>query len=104
MLMPHLVLARTASEPDASRNKTTTGGLKMWLNGEIEHLFKEAEALQKRTTRSKSNNRTRDMFRDFDAQMSGGKISNALRGVNVCEKGGVLSLSKKMTTRLFLIF
>ena len=99
MLMPHLVLARTTSEPDASRNKTTTRRLKMWLNGEIEQLFKEAEAVQKRTTKSKSNNRTRDMFRDFDAHMSAGKISNALRSVNDCEKGGVLSLSEKIDNK-----
>ena len=51
MLMPHLVLARTTSEPDASRNKTTTRRLRMWLNGEIEELFKKAEALQKRTAK-----------------------------------------------------
>ena len=89
MLMPHLVLARTTSEKDASRNKTTTRRLNRCG-------FKEAEALQKRTTKSKSNDRTRDMFRDFDAHMFTGKISNALRSVNDCEKGGVLSLSEKI--------
>ena len=50
MIMPHLVLSRTTSEPDATRNKTTTRRLRMWLNGEIGEFFKEAEALQKRTT------------------------------------------------------
>ena len=35
------------------------------------------------------------MFQDFDAHMSSGKISNALRSVNDCEKGGVISLSEK---------
>ena len=102
MLMPHLVLSRTTSEPDASRNKTTTRRLRMWLNGEIEELFKEAEALQKRTTKSKSNNRAKDMFRDFDTHMSAGKISNALRSVNECEKGGVLSLSEKIDNKSVL--
>ena len=94
MLMPYLVLSMTTSEPDATRNKTTTGRLRMWLNGEIEDLFKEAEALQKRTTKPKSNNRAKDMSRDFDAHLSAGKISNALRSVNECKNGGVLSLSK----------
>ena len=92
MLMPHLVLAKTTSEPDASRNKTTTRRLRMWLIVEIEELFKEAEALQKRTTKSKSNNRTRDMLRDFDAHMCTGKISNALLSVNDCQKGEILPL------------
>ena len=36
------------------------------------------------------------MFRDFDAHMSAGKISNALRSVNECEKGGVLPLSERI--------
>ena len=39
--MPHLVLASTTSEPDASRNKTTSRRLRMWLNGKIEEVFKE---------------------------------------------------------------
>ena len=94
MLMPHLVLARTTSELDASRNETTTRRLKMWLNVEIEQLFKEAEASQKRTTKSKSNKRTRDMFRDFDAHKSSGKISNALRSVNDCDRRSTISIRK----------
>ena len=93
MLKPHLVLAKTTSAPVASRNKTTTRRLRMWLSGEIEERFKEAGALQKRTTKSKSNKRARDMLRDFDAHMSAGKLSNALKSVNDCEKGGVLSLN-----------
>ena len=80
MLMLHLVLSTTTSEPDATRNKTTTRRLRLWLNGEIEELFKEPEALPKRKMESKSNNRAKDMFPDFDAHMSG-EISNALTNV-----------------------
>ena len=72
-LMPLLVLATTTFEPDTSRNKMTTRQLRMWLNVESEKLFKEAEALHKRTIKSKSNTRTRDTFRCFDAHMSAGK-------------------------------
>ena len=42
------------------------------------------------------------MFRDFDAHMSAGKISNALRSVNESEKGGVLSLSEKIDNKSVL--
>ena len=80
MLMPHLVLARTTSEQDASRNKTATRRLNRCG-------FKEAEALQKRTTKSKSNDRTRDMFRDFDAHIG---VLSPIR------QYGVLSLSEKI--------
>ena len=103
MLTFHLVLARTTSEPDASRTKTTTRRLRMWLNGEIGELFKEAEALQKRTAKSKSINGTRDMFRDFDVHTCVGKILNALRSFNDYEKTEYYQYQKKLTTKLFSI-
>ena len=101
MLFPHLILARTSSEPDTSRNQVTTRRLRMWLTGEIEELFHEAEALQKRSTKPKSS-RKKDELREFDAHMSAGKISNALRCINDCEKGGVLSLTEKIDNKSVL--
>ena len=98
MLIPHLVIARTTSEPDASRNKTTTRRLKMWLNGENEQLFKEAEALQKQKTKSKTNKRYVPRLRCTHLRW---KISNDLRSVNDCEKSGVLSLSEKIDKTVF---
>ena len=92
MLMTHLVLTRPTAEPDASRNKTTTRRLRMLLNGETEDFFKEAEALILISLFGFANNKTRDMLRDLSAE----KISNALRSVNDCEKGGVLSPSEKI--------
>ena len=65
----------------------------MWLNGEIEPLFHEAEALQKRMPKSKSKHQN-DEFKNFDVNMTSGKISNALRCINDADKGGVLSLTE----------
>ena len=93
LLLPHLVLARTTSDPDTSRNKVIARRLSMWLNGEIEPLFHEAEALQKRMPKSKSKHQ-KDEFKNFDVNMTSGKISNALRCINDADKGGVLSLTE----------
>ena len=98
MLFPHLILARTSSEPKTSRNQLTTRRL---MTGEIEELFHEAEAIQKRSTKPKSSRR-KDELREFDAHMSAGKISNALRCINDCEKGGVLSLTEKIDNKYVL--
>ena len=48
----------------------------MLLNGEIEPLFQEAEALQKPMPKSKSKHQ-KDEFKNFDVNMTSGKISNA---------------------------
>ena len=101
MLLPHLILARTSSEPDTSQNQVTTRRLRMWLTGETEVLFLEAEVLQKRSTKPKSS-RKKDELSEFDAHMSAGKISNALRCINDCEKGGVLSLTEKIDNKSVL--
>ena len=101
MLLPHLILARTNSEPEVSRNKVMARRLTMWLNGEIEPLFNEAEALQKRLRKSTSK-RKKDEFKEFDAHMTAGKISNAMRSINDSEKGGVLSLDETINGKTVL--
>ena len=96
----HLILARTSSEPDRSRNQITTR-LRMCLTGEIEELFHKTEAIRKRSTKPKSSRR-KDELRESDAHMSAGKISNALRCINDCEKGGILSLTEKIDNKSVL--
>ena len=59
----------------------------MWLTGEIEELFHEADVER----RMNSEN-----------LMSAGKISNALICINDCEKGGVLSLTEKIDNKSVL--
>ena len=90
--MPLLVLARTTSEQDASRNKRTTRRLRMWLNGEIEEIFKEAEALQKR-----NQNPITEQEICFETSMHTCPLGKSQMpyGVLTTEKGGVLSLSEK---------
>ena len=61
----------------------------MWLTGEIEEPFYEAEPLQNKLTKLKSSKR-KVALGELDAHMSAAKISNALRCINDCEKGGVL--------------
>ena len=75
----------------------------MWLNGEIEPLFHEAEALQKRMPKSKSKHQ-KDEFKNFDVNMTSGKISNALRCINDGDKGGVLFLTETINEKLVLDF
>ena len=96
MLMPHLVLARTTSEQDASRNKRTTRRLRMGLNGEIE-IFKEAEALQKR-----NQNPTIEQEICSETSMHTCPLGKSQMpyGVLTTENGGVLSLSEKIDNNI----
>ena len=98
MLMPHLVLARTRTDREQSIGKTLERRLHAWFRYDFESLFAEAKALQQRaptkTKRDEANN-----FKQFDLQMTAGKISNILRSLDDSQKGTVLSLQEKINDK-----
>ena len=51
--MPHLILARTKTENDASNNKSIARRLAQWINWDRDFLFLEAKANQERMSRTK---------------------------------------------------
>ena len=98
MLMPHLVLARTRTDREQSIGKTLERRLHAWLRCDFEALFTEAKALQQRAPTRTKKDEVND-FKQFDFQMTAGKISNALRSLDDSQKGTVLSLQEKINDK-----
>ena len=98
MLMPHLVLARTRTDREQSIGKTLERRLHAWLRCDFEALFTEAKALQQRAPTRSKRDEAND-FKQFDFQMTAGKISNALRSLDESQKGTVLSLQEKINNK-----
>ena len=98
MLMPHLVLARTRTDREQSIGKTLERRLHAWLRCDFEALFNEAKALQQRAPTRTKRDEAHD-FKQFDFQMTAGKISNALRSLDDSQKGTVLSLQEKINDK-----
>ena len=92
MVMPHPLLARTKDANDGSIGQTLSRRLDQWLNGQFESLVNEAKALQLRQKKTMTKHK-HDTFKEFDQQMTSGKISNALRYLDETEKGQVLALN-----------
>ena len=67
----------------------------MWLRCNFEALFTEANVLQQRAP-TKTERNEANYFKQFDFQMTAGKISNALRLLDDSQKGTVLSLQEKI--------
>ena len=86
MLMPHLILARTEGEHDASIGKTPEKRLNDWLGGRFETLCKEAKALQKHAQRKRGRHNY-DAMRDFNMQMTARRNSNTIGVLNETQKG-----------------
>ena len=63
MVMPHLILARTGTEDDASNGKTISRRLDQWINLDIGSVFLEAELNQER----KSKTKTKGSVDDYSA-------------------------------------
>ena len=98
MIMPHLLLARSKSENDASITKTLSRRLDLWIRCKFNYLFIEAKALQEHL-RKFNRKREVDEFKALDKQMESGNISNALQCLSDDAKGGVLSTSNKVTIK-----
>ena len=88
-LMPHLLFERSKKENDASKTKTLSRRLDLWIRCKFNCLFVAAKARQECL---KKLNKKREVyeFNAFDKQMESGKISNALRCLSEDAKGGVL--------------
>ena len=100
-VMPHLILAKTRTEDDASNNKTIARRLDQWINWGIDSLFLEAKAIQERMSRTKAK-RSVDEYKECDKYMSTGKLSNAIRSLTEEAKAGVLSLTEKVDRKRVL--
>ena len=98
MLMPHLVLARTRTDREQSIGKTLERRLHAWLRCDFEALFTEAKALQQRAPTRTKKDEVND-FKQFDFQMTAGKISNALRSLDDSQKEQYCHYKKKSTTK-----
>ena len=71
MVLPHLILAITRTEDDASNNKTIARQLDQWIKWDIDSLFLEAKTIQERISRTKAK-RSVDEYKEFDKYMSTG--------------------------------
>ena len=69
MVIPHLILARTRMEDDASNNKTIARRLDQWTNWDIDSLFLEAKSVQERMSRTKAK-LSFDEYKELDKDMS----------------------------------
>ena len=101
MLMPHLVLAKTTSGPDASRNKTTTSRLRMWLNGEIEERFKKQKHCR---NEQRNQNPTIEQDICYETSMHTYPLGNSQMLYRVLTTVKRRSIIAKLTTRRFSIF
>ena len=99
MVLPHLILAITRTEDDASNNKTIARQLDQWIKWDIRSLFLEANAIQERMNRTKAK-RSVGEYKKFDKYMSLEKISNANRILTKKAKGGALSLLTNLTRKV----
>ena len=99
MVMPHLILARTKMEDDASNNKTIARRLDQWTKWDVDSLFLEEKSVTERISRTK---RFFDEYKEFVKHMSTEKIFNAIWSLTEEAKGCVLSLTDNVYTKTVL--
>ena len=97
MIMPHLLLATSKSETDASITKKLSRRLDLWIRCKFDSFFVEAKALQERLYKL-YRKREMDEFNALDKQIESGTISNALRCLSDEAKSDALSTSDSVTT------
>ena len=92
--LPHLLCQRTHKKSKTSDDiKALKRRLEIWKKGDINALFTEANALQKRRRRLDIKNKEENHHKKFASLMTQGKVSAACRALNEEDKSGPLPLN-----------
>ena len=96
MMMPHLILASTGTEVDASNNKAIARRSDQWIKWDIDSLFLESKIVQERMSRTKAK-RSVDVCNVFNKYLSTERNSNGIRSLTEEATGGFLSLTDRVS-------
>ena len=101
MSLPTLILQKPSPKSKAKEHsECTSRRLLLWKNGDLDLLMKEVRHIQKKFISSKKPRRTEDISRIFAKLIMEGKISAALKFLEMETSKGILSLTDDILEKL----
>ena len=96
MIMPKLLLLRPHKKSKTKENnEALKRRIKAWQNKELDELLKEAEAIQKRTTKQRVHKKSVDKARQFRMKMEEGFVRQASQLLQEDTQQGILKMDVK---------